>query len=46
MRILGKDGILYITLAIGIAILMPIIMTIAVEVCAVYKLFTGKDILK
>jgi len=43
MRILGKDGILYIMLAIAIYLLMPLFIIIAIPFMWIYEKITGKE---
>jgi len=43
MRLLGKDGILYITLAIAIYLLMPLFIIIAIPFMWIYSKITGKE---
>ena len=43
MKLLGKDGILYITLAIAIYLLMPLFIIIAIPIMWLYEKITGKE---
>ena len=43
MKLLGKDGILYITLAIAIYLLMPLFIIIAIPFMWIYSKITGKE---
>lgn len=43
MRLMGKDGILYITLAITIYLLMPLFILIAIPFMWIYEKVTGKE---
>lgn len=43
MRLFGKDGILYITLAICIYILMPLFIIVALPIMWIYEKITGKE---
>jgi hypothetical protein len=40
---MGKDGILYITLAITIYLLMPLFILIAIPFMWIYEKVTGKE---
>jgi hypothetical protein len=43
MKILGKDGIVYIALAITIYLLMPLFILIAIPFMWLYEKITGKE---
>ena len=43
MRLFGKDGILYITLAITIYFLMPLFIIIAFPFMWLYEKITGRE---
>lgn len=43
MRILGKDGLVYCTLAVIIYLVMPLIVLVMIPVMWIYEKVTGKE---